>query len=110
MIQQTGVHGVSVARGCIGNPWIFNQARALMDGKSPLLPTVLQQRTALLEHIALCTQLHGEKKGSRLMRKFGIQFSKFHPQSEDVRKRFIQSQTLLEWETVIEEFYSSSNL
>ncbi|MAI67640.1 MAG: tRNA-dihydrouridine synthase [Phycisphaerae bacterium] len=109
MMEQTGVHGVSIARGCIGNPWIFNQARALMSGKSPLPPTVLQQRTALLGHIALCTQLHGEKKGSRLMRKFGIQFSKYHPESENVRKQFIQSQSIEEWKTVIEEFYSSSN-
>jgi hypothetical protein len=30
MHEYTGVHGVSVARGCIGNPWIFTQARALM--------------------------------------------------------------------------------
>jgi tRNA-dihydrouridine synthase B len=106
MMQQTGVHAVSVARGCIGNPWIFNQARALMAGKNPLPPSVTQQRIALEDHIALCMQLHGEKKASRLMRKFGIQFSKYHPQAEDVRKRFIKSQSLQEWKTVIEAFYS----
>lgn len=108
MMEQTGVHGVSVARGCIGNPWIFTQARALLKGDAPLPPTVEQQRTALLDHIALCTKLHGEKKGSRLMRKFGMQFSKFHPKAEEVRSRFIQSQSLKEWQTVIEEFYFSS--
>ena len=32
MIDQTGVDGVTVARGAIGNPWIFNQARALGRG------------------------------------------------------------------------------
>ena len=34
MLQDTGVHGVSVARGCIGNPWIFHQARQLMAGET----------------------------------------------------------------------------
>ncbi len=29
MIEQTGVNGVTVARGAIGNPWIFSQALAL---------------------------------------------------------------------------------
>lgn len=39
MIEETGVDGVTVARGCIGNPWIFEECRALMgmprsDGES----------------------------------------------------------------------------
>ena len=32
MFRQTGVDGVSVARGAIGNPWIFEQVRALATG------------------------------------------------------------------------------
>ncbi len=107
MIQQTGVHGVSVARGCIGNPWIFNQARTLMTGESPLPPTISQQRTTLLEHLSLCSKLHGEKKSSRLMRKFGIQFSQYHPKPDDVKKGFIQAETTKEWNAVIEEYYLS---
>ena len=32
MIAETGVDGVTAARGAIGNPWIFSQARALLAG------------------------------------------------------------------------------
>jgi len=32
MLQETGVDGVSVARGAIANPWIFSQLRALLTG------------------------------------------------------------------------------
>lgn len=106
MMQQTGVKGVSVARGCIGNPWIFTQARSLMNGEEPKQPTIAQQRVALLDHIELCTRLHGEKKASRLMRKFGIQFSKHHPQSEKVKSEFIQSDSMKKWISVIDAFYS----
>ncbi|MHC4833816.1 MAG: tRNA dihydrouridine synthase, partial [Planctomycetota bacterium] len=35
MLEHTGVAAVSVARGCIGNPWIFRQARELMAGRPP---------------------------------------------------------------------------
>jgi nifR3 family TIM-barrel protein len=109
MMQQTGVHGVSVARGCIGNPWIFMQARALMNGEKPLTPTLDEQRSVLLAHLSLCKQLHGEKKSSRLMRKFGIRFSVYHQNQDEVKKGFIKARSMEEWKEVIEEFYCSES-
>nr|MCU0689672.1 tRNA-dihydrouridine synthase family protein [Phycisphaerales bacterium] len=79
MIAYAGVSGVSVARGCIGNPWIFRQAREMMAGKEPTAPSLAEQRAVLLEHFALCVALNGEKAGGRMMRKFGIKFAKHHP-------------------------------
>ena len=32
MLRRTGVDGVSIARGAIGNPWIFQQVQALANG------------------------------------------------------------------------------
>ena len=108
MMQQTGVHAVSVARGCIGNPWIFTQARALMRGKEPSEPTILQQRSALLRHFELCTNLHGEQAASRMMRKFGIRFSQHHYSSEEVRKKFISIRSSKEWLAVLDTHYCVS--
>ena len=105
MMQQTGVKGVSVARGCIGNPWIFNQARSMMAGEEQKPPTVEEQKHALLLHFELCTDLHGEQKASRLMRKFGISFSQFHPDAEVVRKEFIKIHSAIEWQGVLDTHY-----
>ena len=63
MLDLTGVHAVSVARGCIGNPWIFRQARQLMAGETPTDPTLAEQRTALLEHYELSAALWGRCLG-----------------------------------------------
>ena len=66
MLTQTGVDGVSVARGAIGNPWIFSQARALLEGHPlPPPPTVYEQLEVLREHWTLAEELHGEFAASR---------------------------------------------
>lgn len=108
MIDQTGVQAVSVARGCIGNPWIFTQARAIMAGDTQAgsrPPTLAQQRDVLLEHFELSLAEHGQSLAGRMMRKFGIKFSRHHPQGEEVAKAFIGVHTLADWQAVLERFY-----
>ena len=105
MLELTGVSAVSVARGCIGNPWIFRQARQLMAGEAPTEPTLAEQRSALLEHFELSVQLHGEKAASRMMRKFGIKFSVHHPQPDEVKKEFVTCRTVNEWKQVVDRWY-----
>jgi tRNA-dihydrouridine synthase len=105
MLENTGVSAVAVARGCIGNPWIFRQARQLMAGDLPSQPTLEEQRTALLEHFALSVALHGEAKASKMMRKFGIKFSVHHPTPQLVKLEFIQCKTVEQWREVIERHY-----
>jgi tRNA-dihydrouridine synthase B len=109
MLRETGVNAVSVARGCIGNPWIFRQARQLMAGESPELPTLAQQRQVLLDHFMLSAALHGEGKASRMMRKFGIKFAQHHPQRDDVHNEFVRCKSIEEWHAVLDQFYTTSN-
>ena len=59
MIRETGVDGVTVARGAIGNPWIFSQAKALAEGQPlPDPPTLHQQREIMREHYILACLLY----------------------------------------------------
>ena len=110
MLAYTGSCAVSVARGCIGNPWIFRQARQMMDGQEPTPPTVAEQRAVLLEHFELALALHrsmrhAELHTARAMRKFGIRFSAHHPQHEQVRRRMIEVSSLDDWRKVVDDFY-----
>ena len=65
MLELTGVHAVSVARGCIGNPWIFRQARELAAGRPALPPTLQEQGEVLLKHYEFSCLLHGERLAGR---------------------------------------------
>ncbi len=105
MLDFCGVHAVSVARGCIGNPWIFREARDMMAGHAPRKPTLSEQRQALLAHCSFAEVIHGERSAGRRMRKFGIKFSAHHPRREDVRAAFIECETMAQWRSVIERMY-----
>lgn len=108
MLAYTGVHAVSVARGCIGNPWIFRQARAMMAGDLEAAtrpPTIGQQREVLLDHFQLSVDQHGEKKAGMMMRKFGIKFSRHHPQGPEIARAFIAVKSLDDWRRVLDANY-----
>jgi len=108
MLAYTGVSAAAVARGCIGNPWIFRQARQMMAGEAPTAPTIAEQRAVLEEHFRLCMALNGEKQAGMLMRKFGIRFAEHHPRGEEVRRAFIAVGSIADWEGVLGEFYGSA--
>jgi len=122
MIDYTGVAGVSVARGCIGNPWIFRQARDILGGRDPLAPTLQEQRDTLLQHFELAMDVNrlftrgegeareerAERHTARTMRKFAIRFAEHHPDSHAVRRRFIACKTMEEWRGVLHEHYAEA--
>ncbi|MFI4896395.1 MAG: tRNA dihydrouridine synthase [Phycisphaerales bacterium JB059] len=121
MLDYAGVAGVSVARGCIGNPWIFRQARDILAGREPQAPSIQQQRDVLLQHFQLAMDVNrlwvrgegdareqrAEQHTARTMRKFAIKFADHHPETLAVRKRFIACRTMQEWRGVLEEHYGT---
>ncbi len=107
MIRTTGVDGVTVARGAIGNPWIFQQVRALAQGKPlPPPPSVLEQRRVIEEHFRLAAQIYGPQQCCRQMRKFCIKYSRLHPEGETVRDAFVRVRRLEDVQEVLKRFYS----
>lgn len=107
MMEQTGVDGVTVARGCIGNPWIFSQCRAMAEGKPlPPPPTLWEQRDIILEHFRLAEELYGEQRCGTQMRKFGIKYAALHPQYLEVREGFARVKNLAEWKANLDRFYA----
>ena len=105
MLETCGVQAVSVARGCIGNPWIFRQARQLMSGAEASPPTLREQTEVLKRHHELSVVIHGERAASRMMRKFGIKFSVHHPEPETVRQDFIRCSSTRDWLDVLVRHY-----
>jgi len=107
MLRVTGVDGVTVARGAIGNPWIFSQSRALSAGLPlPEPPRLHAQRRVIEMHYQLAQDIYGPQAYGRQMRKFGIKYSRLHPDSLAVRDAFIAVRRPEELQLVLDQFYS----
>lgn len=107
MIRYTGVDGVTCARGAIGNPWVFGQARALADGKPlPDPPSLHEQRDVICEHYRLAEELYGPVRCLPDMRKFAIKYAQLHPNHAEVRGDFCQVQDAGGWRNVLAKWYS----
>ena len=61
MVKETGCDGIAVARGALGNPWIFSEIRAALRGEEYTAPDAAERvRVALMQVEALM-----EQKGER---------------------------------------------
>lgn len=70
MMQETGCDLVMVARGALGNPWIFRDAIALWKGEEkPLPPTTEEKVAMMLRHLEELAQLKSERVAVNEMRK-----------------------------------------
>ncbi|HYE18902.1 MAG TPA: tRNA-dihydrouridine synthase [Tepidisphaeraceae bacterium] len=123
MLKETGVDVVWIARGAIGNPWIFRHATELLAATqrvadAPALqsanpepltlnpPSIAEQRLALAEHFAIAMQIHGESFAGRRMRKMGIKYARFHPEAAKVKHEFINVGSLRDWKRVLDTWYA----
>jgi tRNA-dihydrouridine synthase B len=80
-VNETGIDGVIVARGAIGNPWIFREIRALWNGdEKPPSPTLVEQARVMLEHFEMICAARPERKAIPYFRKFLSGYCKRHPE------------------------------
>ena len=108
MLERTGVDGLSIARGAIGNPWIFRQTLAVLAGEpSPPPPTIHEQADTLREHWSLAVDLYGESLAGRQMRKFAIKYARLHPDHRAVRDAFVGVKVNDDWQGVLARHYFS---
>lgn len=69
MLEETGCDAVMVARGAMGNPWIFREALSLLAGEGPTPPSVADRLTVARRHLELFTAFEGDRVALMEMRK-----------------------------------------
>lgn len=101
MLEETGVDAVMFARGAIGNPFVFQQAKALMQGLPKHEPTLQEKKDAITEHLAGLVEFLGENAACREMRKHVCAYLKGIPNSAKVRQAATNALTVQAYEEAL---------
>jgi tRNA-dihydrouridine synthase B len=89
-LKTAGIDGVAIARGAIGNPWIFRNLRVVLEGKHlPPAPSLTEQGEVILKHYELICRLYAIAKTIRYFRKFLVNYCKLHPERRKVQKALL---------------------
>jgi nifR3 family TIM-barrel protein len=96
MVQQTGVDGIVVGRGCMGRPWLFGDLQAAFEGTDKrYTPGLAKVAETVYRHAELLTEyFEDEFKGLRDIRKHMAWYFKGYPVGSDIRSALAQVPTL----------------
>lgn len=102
MMEQTGCDGVVVGRGCLGRPWLFRSLAAAFDG-APYVedPPLAEVTRVLRRHAELLTELMGEDRALRDLRKHTAWYLKGFSVGGAMRAAASTVSTLAELDAVI---------
>ena len=106
MQRLTGCAGVMIARGSFGQPWIFTQARALLEGRPmPATPPVEERFAVAIEHARMADAYENDPRGAAIeFRKHLGWYVKGIPGSADLRRKLHQVVSLGEVEELLGEY------
>lgn len=105
MMEQTGCDGVMVGRACEGNPFIFEEINAYLNGIDYKKPSKEEVCRTIMEHADLQLKYKGEYVGIREMRKHVSWYIKGFEGACALRKSINEMEKMDELKAVVEALY-----
>lgn len=104
VFEDTGADGVMIARGAIGNPWIFREIKNLFENKISPEISVKEKIETCLEHLRLAIENKGERRGTIEHRKFYSGYLKGLRNSSRLRADLMNKTFYSEVENILQHF------
>lgn len=107
MFDETRCDGVAIARGALGNPWIFRQAaQYLKDGTLPPRPPVGELVDTMITHLNLSAEADGDEIGTTKFRKFFAWYVRGLNDTRTIRTEAFRATSRLEMKGFIDQLRS----
>lgn len=109
MHRHTGCDGIMIGRGSYGQPWIFAQTRALLDGRAvPGAPGIAERFAIAMHHARMVQAYENDAVGAAIeFRKHLGWYVKGLPNSAELRKELHQTRDFEAIGGIFERFMES---
>nr|WP_325301626.1 tRNA dihydrouridine synthase DusB [uncultured Oscillibacter sp.] len=95
ILQHTKADMAMIGRGCFGNPWIFQQARAALEGEPvPSLPPLAERCDLAVRQFELAAEYKGERVAILEARRHYCWYLKGVPHANYYKEQIVQMNTL----------------
>ncbi len=107
-LKVTGADGVAIGRGCLGNPWIFQQARALVLGGASIGPPDVSERArVLLQLVEGEFDFYGSPLALRRLPRVACYFAKFLPDFASFRDQIKRVKNFPNFKRLVREHFAA---
>lgn len=103
MFERTNCDGIMVARGAMGNPWIF---KSILDGKD-YIPTNEEKLEMIFKHIDYMCKYYGEKLANLKCRKHIAWYLKGLNKSTKVKDAVNKAESIEKVKEILTDYFKS---
>lgn len=102
MLDETGCDAIVIARGALGNPWIFKEITEYLNSARIIeRPRPEEVVKVMLAHLDMCIDFYGERNGVMVFRKFFSWYTKCFRKVRPLRELASRAKTKLQMHELI---------
>lgn len=101
MMRQTGCDGVMIARGARGNPWIFEEVAASLEGREYIYPDLLKRVETAIRQIYMMQEEKGERVAAAEAKKHIAWYIKGVRDAANTRDKVMKCESIKELEEIL---------
>jgi tRNA-dihydrouridine synthase B len=102
MLQETQADGLAIARGTMGNPWIFSQIKECLQTGHYTKPALKEIKKTALQHTKLIKKYKGERKIIEMRKHLGWYLKDF-PNAKKLRIQINSAESFSQMENLIKK-------